>query len=299
MTGSPAPRSATTAEGGTRGVALMIACSVLFAAMATFVAVAHSLDPHLSPFVTSAFRSGVNLIALILLARFDVKVLWGDGRRALWVRGVLGGLSLVMYFGALAHLGIGEAAFLSQTSAVWVALLAPYFLGERTGWTVWLAVLCSLVGVALLSQSPGGQSGELAGRGMGLAGGLCAAGAYLSIRKAGSSNRPITIVFYFTLVAAIGSTATSVAIGEHLPRDPRAIACLIGAGITATFAQMLMTEAYRVGRAGPIAAAGAAGPLFSTLLGWWVLGQAPDALAGLGMVLLVLSGIGLPLLAAR
>lgn len=277
----------------------MIACSLLFATMATFVGVAHSLDPHLSTFVTSAFRSGVNLIALILLARFDFKVLFGDGRRALWVRGVLGGLSLVTYFAALAHLGIGQAAFLNQTSAVWVALLAPFFLGERTGWTVWLAVLCSLVGVALLSEPPAHLHEEISGRGMGLTSGLCAAGAYLSIRKAGATNRPITIVFYFTLVAAMGSTAASVALGEPLPRDPRTIACLVGAGIAATFAQLIMTEAYRIGRAGPIAAAGAAGPLFSTLLGWLVLGQAPDARAGLGMALLVLSGIGLPLLAAR
>ncbi len=294
----PAPLNLPT-EDSTRGVGLMVACSVLFAMMATFVSAAHHHDPALSTLVTSAFRSGVNLLALIAMARGNRALLFGDGRAALWARGVLGGLSLVTYFTALAHLGVGEAAFLNQTSAVWVALLAPVFLGERTGRLVWVAVGCSLVGVALLATPHTGEGNDLLGRGMGLLSGLCAAGAYLTVRKAGATNRPITIVFYFTLIAAMGSVTGAVLSGDGVPRDPITLALLIGAGLSATFAQLIMTEAYRVGRAGPVAAAGAAGPLFSTVLGAIWLGQVPDTRAVLGMTLLVLSGIGLPFLAAR
>lgn len=286
-------------DASARGVGLMVGCSVLFAAMATFVSAAHHRDPTLSTLVTSAFRSGVNLLALIVLARGDRAVLFGDGRPALWARGVLGGLSLVTYFTALAHLGVGEAAFLNQTSAVWVALLAPFFLRERTGPLVWLAVAGSLVGVALLATPRDGAGSELLGRGMGLASGLCAAGAYLTVRKAGATNKPITVVFYFTLIAAAGSVAAAVALRESVPRDPVTLALLVGAGLAATFAQLIMTEAYRVGRAGPVAAAGAAGPLFSTILGALVLGQVPDGRALVGMAVLVVSGIGLPFLATR
>lgn len=292
-----APDAASDASA--RGVGLMVGCSVLFAAMATFVSAAHQHDPGLSTLVTSAFRSGVNLVALIVLARGDTARLFGDRRPALWGRGVLGGLSLVTYFTALAHLGVGEAAFLNQTSAVWVALLAPLFLRERTGPLVWLAVAGSLLGVALLAAPHPGEGDLTLGRGMGLASGLCAAGAYLTVRKAGATNRPITVVFYFTLIAAIGSVTGAVALGETVPRDPRTLALLVGAGLAATFAQLIMTEAYRIGRAGPVAAAGAAGPLFSTILGALVLGQIPDGRALAGMAVLVVSGIGLPLLAAR
>ncbi len=305
LPGAPMPKPPLTAlanghaDDSTRGVALMVGCSVLFAMMATFVGAAHKHDPTLSTLVTSAFRSGVNLIALIAMARGNRALLFGDGRAALWARGVFGGLSLVTYFTALAHLGVGEAAFLNQTSAVWVALLAPVFLGERTGRLVWVAVGCSLVGVALLATPHTGEGNDLLGRGMGLLSGLCAAGAYLTVRKAGASNRPITIVFYFTLVAAIGSVTGAVLAGDAIPRDPITLGLLIGAGLSATFAQLIMTEAYRVGRAGPVAAAGAAGPLFSTVLGAIWLGQVPDTRAVLGMTLLVLSGIGLPFLAAR
>lgn len=286
------------AERSSRGVALMIACSFLFATMATFVSSAHAHDPGLSTLVTSALRSGVNLVALVILARGDRRLLLGDGRPALWMRGVFGGVSLIAYFTALAHLGVGEAAFLNQTSAVWVALFAPLVLGERTGRLVWAAVACSLVGVALLAQPRAGDL-DVIGRAAGLLSGITSAGAYLTVRKAGATNKPITIVFYFTLVAAMGSFTASLALGEPWPHDPVTLALLLGAGLTATVAQLIMTEAYRIGRAGPVAAAGAAGPLFSTLFGAVFLGQIPDRHAALGMGILVLSAIGMPLLAAR
>ncbi len=267
--------------------------------MATFVGAAYQRDPTLSTWVTTVFRSGVNLLALVALAKGNWRVLVGDARPALWVRGVLGALSLITYFTALAHLGVGESAFLNQTSAVWVALLAPVFLGERTGRLVWVAVACSLVGVALLAQPREGTGGEVLGRTMGLASGFCAAGAYLSVRKAGETNPPITIVFYFTLMAAVGSLMVTVIGGARIPRDGMTLLLLVGSGLAATLAQLIMTEAYRIGRAGPVAAAGAAGPLFSTLLGAAMLGQIPDRRAAVGMGILVLSGIGLPFLATR
>jgi len=293
---SPTPVASTAA----RGVGLMIACSLLFATMATFVGAAHEREPGLSTLMMSAIRSGVNLVALVVLARGDVQLLLGDGRRALWIRGVLGGVSLVSYFTALAHVGVGEAAFLNQTSAVWVAIFAPVFLGESTGALVWLAVGGSLVGVSLLAApAAGAPPGDAFGRAVGLFSGLTSAGAYLSVRRAGATNKPITIVFYFTLVAAFGTTISCVVRQESLPRDPVTLGLMVGAGLTATLAQLIMTEAYRVGRAGPVAAAGAAGPLFSTVLGAVFLGQVPDKHAAVGMGILLVSAMGLPFLAAR
>lgn len=281
-----------------RGVLLMLVAAALFSAMATFAGAAHRLDPGLSTVVTSAGRSGVNLIALLLLGLPDPRRLWGDGRPALWVRGVLGAASLLTYFAALAWVGIGEAAFLNQTSAVWVAVLAPFVLGERTNRWTWLAVAGSMVGVGMLAQ-PRELPGDLPGRAAGLTSGLFAAGAYLSIRRASSTNPPVVIVFYFTLVATVVSLGLAFGLGVRWPRDPAVWGCLVGSGLAATFAQLVMTEAYRVGRAGPVAAAGAAGPLLNTLAGWAVLGQVPDARAGMGMAVLLVSGVALPFLAAR
>lgn len=274
----------------------MVWSSVLFAGMATCVAVAHARDPGLSTTVTSAGRALVNLVLLVALARLDVRSLLGDGRAALWGRGAFGAGALLCYFASIERLSMGEAAFLNQTSAVWVAVASPLLLGERPRASIWLAILGSLAGVALLGH-PRSTEGDLSGRILGVTSGLLAAGAYLSIRRASATNAPAVIVFYFTLVATVVSILLALVEGVRLPTDPVVWACLVGAGASATWAQLSMTEAYRTGPAATVAAVGATGPLMTAVAGWAVLGQAPDARALLGMGVLVVTGVVLPLVA--
>lgn len=268
--------------------------SALFAAMATFVAVAHARDPSLSTSVTSAGRAVVNLALLVALHRGDVRGLLGDGRRALWGRGVFGAGALLCYFASIQRLSMGEAAFLNQTSAFWVAAAAPFVLGERSSALTWLAILGSLGGVALLGH-PRPVEGDTEGRLLGVVSGVLAAAAYVSIRRASATNRPAVIVFYFTLVATVASVGLAVAQGAALPRDPWVWACIVGAGASATWAQLSMTEAYRIGPAATVAAVGATGPLMTALAGWAVLGQEPDGRARIGMAVLVVTGVVLPM----
>jgi S-adenosylmethionine uptake transporter len=271
----------------------MLAGSALFAAMATFVALAHRRDPGLSTFMSSSFRSVVNIGVLVALSWRAPRELLGDARPALWMRGVLGGVALITYFAAIRYLTAGEASFLNQTSAVWVALLAPFLLGQRTGPLAWLAILGSLGGVALLAH-PRPDAGDTVGRVLGVISGMSAAGAYISVRKASATNRPVVIVFWFTLVSSIASVLLAFATGARLPADLVTALFLVGAGLCATVAQLLMTAAYRDGHAPSVAAAGAAGPLLTAALGWALLDQAPDTRALGGMGVLFMTSAVLP-----
>lgn len=276
----------------------MLGGSALFAVMATFVGLAHARDPGLSTFVTSAVRSSVNLVLLVAIAR-GPRALWGDGRPALWSRGIAGGLALLTYFACIHRLSAGEAAFLNQTSAVWVVAASPWVLKERPSPLAWLAVLGSLVGIGLLSYPRGAGTGDLLGRGLGLFSGLSAAAAYLSIRKAATTNSPVVVVFYFTLVSTVASVLLAVATQASPPMDAATAGWLVGAGVAATVAQLLMTEAYRVGNTAVVAAAGAAGPLLTALGGWYALRQVPDGDSAAGMLVLLLTSVLLPFWAAR
>ncbi len=282
----------------TSGVVLMVTGSVLFTGMATCVGLAYARDPTLSTFVASALRGGVNLLAVTLLGARDLRGLVGDGRPALWMRGVFGGISLMLYFTALGHLGVGEAAFLNQTASPWVAVLAPIVVGEATPRLIWIAVAGSMVGTAFLAH-PRPETGDLVGRVAGLLSGLTSAAAYLSIRKASATNGPLSVVFYFTLVATALSLTFALVGDVPWPVDPVVYLWLGASGLFATVAQLLMTEAYRTGRAAGVAAAGASGPLMNALAGWAILDQTPDTSARIGMVILLASGIALPLLAER
>jgi S-adenosylmethionine uptake transporter len=279
--------------------------SLCFSTMSVLIGAAHRHDPTLSPWVTSAYRSVVNVGILVLLQLHAPRLLLGDLRPALWARGVLGAASLLTYFVALQRLGIGEAAFLNTSSTTWVAALAPVVLGERTRGITWLAVALSLVGMALLSVPRGAASldtllaGDALGRAAGLASGLCAAGAYLGVRRASATNRPVTIVFYFTATASIVSVVGAAATRAAWPTDPTLLALLVIAGIAATGGQLAMTEGYRHGPAAPLAVAAAAGPLFTTIAGAVLLDQVPDALGLCGMAILLVASVVLPFLSAR
>ena len=278
------------------GVAQMFAGSAFFAIMATFVALAHARDAHLWTIVSSGVRAVVNMFALILLARGQP--MFGDRRPALWARGMLGAVALITYFAALNRLSVGEAAFLNQTSAIWVA--AATVDPRRALRTRRVAGGARLAGIALLAHPRPDASANSVGRALGLLSGFAAAGAYLSIWKAGESNGPIVIVFYFTFVSTVLATVVGIATGVAAPWDL----------VTLLFLRGVRPRGHRgpavhdgglPGRAGPapVAAAGAAGPLLTALAGWAVLKQVPDGRALIGMGILCVTGIAMPFYAGR
>ena len=282
------------------GVLRMLAASAGFALMALCVSLAHHQEPGLSTHMSSTTRAVVNLLALLPLAGFDRRRLLGDGRPALWLRGLSGGVALGTYFAALPRIGMGEAAFLNQTSSIWVAALAPALLGEPGDRRVWGAIGASLVGMGLLGHPRGdGLGGDALGRVLGAVSGLAAAAAYLSVRKAAQSNGPIAIVFYFTLMASFVSGGLAWATGAALPAKGLTWGLLVAAGLLATGSQLLMTEAYRRAPAALASATAAASPFLSAILGVAFLGQVPDLAGWVGMAVLGLAAIAIPLLNAQ
>jgi len=103
--------AAAIATAGRGGIAWMFAATLCFAVMGTAVSAAHAADPGLSTFVTSGFRSAVNLAVLVAVAGRHPRSLLGDGRPALWVRGALGGLSLLT---VLSRIGQGSRVILTH-----------------------------------------------------------------------------------------------------------------------------------------------------------------------------------------
>ena len=114
-----------------RAAVTMLAACVCFTVMSLAVGAAHRGEPGLSSIASSAVRSAVNLAIILVVARGSVARLLGDRRPALWLRGVAGAIALLTYFAALPRIGVGEAAFLNNTSAFWVAALSPWLLAER------------------------------------------------------------------------------------------------------------------------------------------------------------------------
>ena len=269
--------------------------ALLFAAMAGCVfAVSIGPNPLAAP-VVSFIRVGVNLGLILIPVLFSgtLRTLFGDLRPSLWLRGLFGGTSLMLSFLSIQRIGPGESAFLTATSGIFVAAMGPWILGQRNQWSDWIAILGAFVGLYLL-VSPEGPNQDLLGRLMGLGSGFLAALAYLMVSRAGRSNHPITIVFYFSLIGFLIHGLWFSIVGLRLPVDQRAWGLALGAGLLGTLAQFFLTRAYQRAPAAKVSAMGFLSPVLSLWVSVVFFAVQPSVRALWGCFLILLAGVFLP-----
>ena len=278
---------------------MLLACT-LFAVMTACVYAASQTQPPVMAAMLSFIRVGVNLLVLIVpaLAQGDWRGLLGDRRPSLWLRGLFGGTALILSFASIQRVGPGESAFLSASSALFVALLGPWVLAQRNSCGDWLAISGALAGLFLLLQPRFGTA-DFPGRWMGLAAGFLAALAYLMIARAGRSNAPRTVVFYFCLVAMVIHGIWFSWQGCRLPEGREAWGWALGAGLAGSVAQLYLTRAYQLAPAALVSTVGYSSPVISMAFGIVLFGKLPDRVALTGCALILASGVALPFLSVR
>jgi drug/metabolite transporter (DMT)-like permease len=293
-------RNDNTGKVHIRGLVHMVVAGFLFSLMGVGVYGAGLADPPVAAVTVSFIRVAVNLLILVapVLVAGNLPSLFGDRRPSLWLRGLFGGLALVLSFAAIQRIGPGESAFLSASSGMFVALFGPLVLKQRNSVGGWLAIFGSLVGLFLLFQ-PRMESPDFHGRAMALGSGFLTALAYLMVARAGTSNAPRTVVFYFCLVAIGVHLLYFFHFGLIWPVTADAWAWTLSAGFAGSGAQLYMTRAYQMAPAALVSAVGYIGPVLS--LGWGALlfSKFPDMRALLGCALVLLSGVLLPFLSVR
>jgi len=283
-----------------RGLLYMLLACALFAVMANCAYAAFLTHPPVAAAMVSFIRIAVNLILLLLPAlwRRDVRGLFGDLRPSLWLRGLFGGGALLLSFASIQRIGPGESGFLTSSSGLLVAALSPWVVGQKPGFRDWLALSGAMLGLGLLLQ-PRMDAGDLTGRVMGLTAALLAALAYLMIARAGRSNPPATIVFYFCLVAVFIHLGVFAWQGFECPEGWQAWGWTLAAGLSGSLAQSLLTRAYQWAPVARVSAVGYAAPVMSMALGIFLFDKRPDTTGLIGCALILVSGVALPFLSRR
>ena len=244
------------------------------------------------PIMVSGVRVMINLTFVIVMAARDRDLpgLFGDRRPSLWWRGLFGTFSLILSFASIAAIGVGESSFLQSSSSIFVGLLAPRVLKVANPSGVWLALGAGLLGVALLSH-PRLDDVHPLGRLYGLGAGGLAALAYLMIARAGRSNSPRTVIFYFSLVGLVVHAAAFLFLRPSGPASMEVWSYVILAGFCATVGQHFLTRAYQEAPAAWNAIASYSGPVMSLMIAALWFGRWPDGWGVVGAALIVGSGI--------
>lgn len=201
---------------------------------------------------------------------------------------------LVGMYGAFygyATLPLATVTALGFAMPLFLTVLAVPLLGERVGPRRLSAVVVGLVGVMVMIR-PWSEGADVAlgPAAVVLVSVLAWALAMISIRKMGEAGeRNIAIVAWFSIGSAVVS---GLAMLPHwVTPTPLQLAFLVGTGLVSGVAQLLMTEAYRVGEPTLVAPFEYAAILYTTLLGLLIWGEAPDGWDGLGIAILVASGL--------
>jgi drug/metabolite transporter (DMT)-like permease len=277
----------------------MLFASLLFAGMGVF---AKLLSQHL-PSLEVVFFRNVFGVALVTASLWHKPFNHRGGRPwLLFFRGFIGFLALLMFFYDIAHIPLAEAMTYSKTSPIWTAIFAFIFLHEVLSPRQWSAILLGFVGMVFITdpfRTPFDKYDIL-----GILSGVGAALAYTSVRELKRYYDTRAIVLSFMGVGTLGplllmalspyikSEELDFLFAEFLWPQGKEWAFVVAMGLLATLAQVYMTKAYGVTKAGVVGAASYSNILFSLLFGIFFLGDPlPDAVKFLGIILITLGGI--------
>ena len=283
---------ATSSKGLSTGIVLMLTAAVFFvAAWSAVKAVGHRI-----PFMEiSFFRGIISFLFILPLTQKYAGTFRGRQPLPLFLYAFFGATSVILGVYSLSHMELGNAAALSNTMPIFVALLAPLIIREPFRPQNFGFVLLAFFGICLIYKPNAGvlQLAALAA----LIAGFCTAICMTLVRKLHQQNNTYTITLYFTgfvaLVTAIPCFQNFVwpVGGEWF--------WLVVTGAAVSIAQLLATASFRYGEAAIISPFAYATVVFSYLAGGTFWREIPDPLSLVGAALIVVSGIILTGLSRR
>lgn len=287
------------------GIALKVASTLVFTAMATLIKLVSSRYP-VGELVF--FRSFFALLPVF------VWVAWRDhtGRAIIDVfrterlgshviRSIAGASGMFLGFTALAILPIADATAIGYAAPLMTVVFAVLILGEKVHVFRWSAVVIGLCGVLIMLSDFFGP--ESSGNERSFFGALVAVAAAVVSALAATYTRSLTryesaatIVVYFSALTALIGLAT-LPLGWFWPAaawawpDPIDAVALVAAGICGGVAQVFLTQSYRFGDASTIAPFDYTSMIWVLIVSLVVFGTWPSPTILVGTAIVISAGL--------
>jgi len=198
-----------------------------------------------------------------------------------------------LFFFAYKHTTITHAVFTHYTAPIFVAVMAPIFLKERTHRDIWIAIMVSSIGLMLtvstIRTGWGGllKNDEFTGVIAGILSGISYAFLILIIRRISQTFSPLFIIFIQNAVISI--VLLPFVVNSH-PLQIMPYMVIMGV-IHSTLAPLLYIDGLKTVKANEAAVLGYLEPVGAIVLAMIFLKEVPDLKALIGGVLIVYSGL--------
>ncbi len=217
---------------------------------------------------------------------------WGNNKKLLALRGLLGTGGLTLLYYAITKMPLGDATVIQYTNPVFVAIGAAIFLKEKLNPKVLFAAIVSFLGVVMIAKpsflfpSNAIQNAETNVAWIAFAGALFAAAAYVTVRKLGESEEPIVIVFWFPLISL--PLLLPFAVATKFIPNLWELFILLVIGVLAQIAQVRMTQGLKMERAAKAISITYLQVVFAFLWGLLFFSEVPSLTTIVGAVVIVL-----------
>ncbi len=283
----------------------LIGDSLVLVAMALFGT--YSLFLRFCPHIpTLLFLLAFQLVGALVLGMYQCF----SRREAIGKKGwlLLGALTLVAsgndlcYFAAFRLTSIANAAVAHQTVSIFLLLLAPLFLGEKTTKSEWLAMVVALLGVAILYSDHIGfnQRHDAIGISLAVLSGLFYALLIVVYRRLHHLGLSISTInwwrYFFSSILLLPIVLSC----ERWQPNDSDLLVLAGFGMLfAVVASSLHIYGMSRTRAMHVSILGKSEPVFATIYALLFLREIPSAQAVIGGIFIVGSSIWLALTSHR
>ncbi len=248
-----------------------------------------------------AARALVSLILSYADIRYKKIPVFGQQKKLLILRGLIGSCALVCVYYAITHLPLAEATVLQYLYPIFTAILALFFLKEHVHWHLIVSIFLSFLGVLCVVR-PAFLFGSVAQNLSyfavlaGILGAIGSSAAYVLVRKLNQTEDSSVIIFYFPLVALPFSLFFLGA--DFVVPGWKACLLLVLVGIFTQIGQVGLTKAMQTETAGRAAGFSYLQVVFAALFGWWFFQEIPNEWFALGAIFILL-GVLLNVLAKQ
>ena len=203
-------------------------------------------------------------------------------------RSLSGSICQLLFFIAVGSIPLLDSVLLSNAAPLFIPMVVYVWFRKTVQPLVWISLMIGLAGIIMIIK-PGPQMFHNPASLIALLAGLFSALALVATNRLAETEPPVRILIYnfgFSTLLLV-----PVCIWAWKPLTGRDWLLLLGVGIFYALTQYLIIQAYRYATATELSPFNYTVVVFSGILGWWLFGNVPDAVAVLGTVLICAGGI--------
>ncbi len=218
----------------------LILASFFFSLMTVCV---KNIDERIPIYELVFFRSLLSLMITLILIKLKNINPWGNNKRLLITRGILGTLALICIFHAIKNMPLSISTVIQYTYPIFISIFAGIFINEKMSRNLVFALVIGWLGILIIINpiqlSNINAKIENSSIWIAFLGAICTALAYITVKKLSLTEDVYVIIEYFPLVSLI--TLLPIVLINWVTPNFAELIWILGIGLFTQLGQTFLT----------------------------------------------------------